>query len=234
MPLIPAASSAAQNLSDIAEKELVFPSSETGENNPAQPLATVRIQKNAANRESLSFWKTGLRYQSMRLSGTPQGEFIRQENLSSSAPQLPFFSLGLQRGFLTDFLSMNTFALGVQLGGGQSTPNATSTSGRDIEDLRIQVLQAAGNLQARWRLWKRLELTSHIQAGVMNFTQSSSNTAARFSSSTFFWAPSVGLGMDVGKGFFVSVQAESRVFPKKSDIVSQAHQYLFSLEKDWQ
>lgn len=222
-----------ENLSDIAEQELVFPSTETGEKVSVKPLATVSIQKNPASQKPTSFWRAGIRHQSMKLSGTPRLEFIQQENLSSSAPQLSFFSLGLQRGFVTEFLAMDSFALGVQLGVGQSNPNATSTSGRDVSDLRMQALQAAGDVQAKWGLWKRLQLTSHLQAGVMNFTQSSSNTAARFSSSTVYLAPALGLGVEVGKGYFLSLQAENRVFPKKSDIVSESHQYLISLEKDW-
>lgn len=224
---------ATQNLSDIAEQELVFPSSEAGSKDVVKPLATVSIQKDPTRQTSTSFWKMGVRYQTMKLSGTPRQEFIRQENLSASSPELHFYSLGLQKGFSTEFLSLDSLAVGVLLGGGQSNPDATSTSGRVVDDLRMQVLQAAGNLQARWHLWKRLQFTTNIQVGVMNFTQSSSNTAARFTSSTAFMAPSLGLGVDIGKGYFVSVQAENRVFPKRADFVSQAHQYLLSLEKDW-
>lgn len=221
-----------KGLSEIAEEELALdPSKPVKTTSP--PLATVSVINSLDTEVNHSQWRMGLRYQKLGLSGTPEMEFIRQGNLSQSTSPLDFYSITFHQFFSPSVNTNKSWGLGLALGGGQSSAVAQSSSGRAVEDLRIQVLQAAIDLYGRWPLWKRLSVTSSLQGGIMNFTQASSNTAARFSESTLYLAPTAGLSLTLGQTFHVSLMVENRIHAKGSEITSEAHQYLFVLEKDW-
>ncbi len=238
VPSIALASSfESESLSDVAKEELFVDSSTKPEQTMTAPrsqhLATVSVHKNQRAFKLTSHWRLGIRYQKMKISGTPSLDFVHQENFSESVSSINFYSATLYKNFTSKTLAGSHWGLGLIMAGGQADATASSTSGRVIKDLKFQVLQTAADVYGCWPLWKRLHFISHIQAGAMNFTQSSPNTSARFSHSTIFLAPAAGLSINLGKGFLFSMMFENRLFPKRSDIVSEAHQFLLTLEKDW-
>lgn len=221
-----------KSLSTIAEKELKVSPSKS--KSFKEPLATITIPVSESKKHRGDRWLLNVRQQKLQVIGSKPLEFVVQRPFSESVSPMDFYSFLVGRRFASNRDSKFSWALGTSFGMGRSDSEASLQSTRPISELVFQVLQGSVETQLRWRPLKFLALSGDLPMGVMNFTQASSNTSARFSETSAFLAPRLNLALQPFEFLSFGVGYENRWYPSQPDVATNAHNWLVFLEGQWQ
>jgi hypothetical protein len=148
----------------------------------SEPLATVRVELKPYVPKNSVAWGVDVGVGRHQLQGSPELEFFEMQDLSTS-PEFEIYYLKLNRHRkIENVARLNSWFVAGDVGFGRTTPDVKTKSGFEIEDVRLQVLRARLQAGVEWGLGlSSLALVPQIGVGVLNATQVSSNTSARFS-----------------------------------------------------
>lgn len=148
----------------------------------SEPLATVQVKLEPFQPKKAVLWGLDVGHNRLSVSGQTNLEFLKPQNLSE-AEEFSLWYAKLSRFQLVNGSKyLRGWYTAGELGLGSTEPFASAESGLPIDDLRLQMIRARLNAGIETPLgFGNFSLVPQLSYGLINFTQVSSNSAARFS-----------------------------------------------------